>query len=404
MMKIAILTVDNRESGNPAFGSAVPHFGTAPNALLSGFQEFSNEVEVHVVCCANAPLPGAERLAPNIYYHSIQLPKWSFLRTLHQGPIRAVRRKLKELEVDLVHAQGTERWCAISASFCNLPRILTIHGNLRLINRVTPLQPRFYWKLQEALETFAIPRFDGVVAITNYTRENIEDLAGKTWVVPNAVDREFFEIRRQPKAIPEILVVANIQERKNQNAFIDAVTPLASSLDFRVRFFGAGGRDDDYGREFFRRLDQHHWCTYEGMKSRSDLREAFQRASLLVLPTLEDNCPMSVLEAMAAGVPVMASNVGGVPDLLENRETGLFCDPSSAESMCSGLQELLAKPGWAEALAEKARTVALRRFHPHAIAAAHLDIYRNLLKEKRGTIDTSGDRKSTGESMAVNGL
>jgi len=98
------------------------------------------------------------------------------------------------MKPDIVHAQGTERWCAMSGTLAPYPKVLTIHGNLCLINKVTPMEPRAYWKLQEMLETFSIPRFNGVVCITNYTQRNVADLAKKTWVVPNAVDLDFFKL------------------------------------------------------------------------------------------------------------------------------------------------------------------------------------------------------------------
>ena len=62
------------------------------------------------------------------------------------------------------------------------------------------METKAYWKLQEMLETFSIPRFNGVVCITNYTQRNVADLAKKTWVVPNAVDLEFFKLGEEKEA------------------------------------------------------------------------------------------------------------------------------------------------------------------------------------------------------------
>jgi len=115
------------------------------------------------------------------------------------------------------------------------------------------------------------------------------------------------------------------------------------------------------------------------MVRREQLRDVFSRASLLVLPSLEDNCPMSVLEAMAAGLPVIASAVGGVPELIRHEETGLLIDPRSSASINTNLQRILLNPAFASALADAAKKEARTRFHPCSIAEAHLDTYRELV-------------------------
>lgn len=374
-IRVAFLVVDDRfDQPLP-----IPYFGTAPTALLQGFAYCPDDVEVHVISCIQKPIPCPEKLGPNIWFHGLLVPKLGFLRTFHQGCVRAVRKRLREIQPDIVHAQGTERWCAVSGAFSGHLRVLTIHGNLRLINRLSPMKPRLYWTLQTWLEIFSIPRFDGVVCITEYTRKNISDLARKTWVVPNAVDQSFFDIIRKPVEPAEIIVVAHIQDRKNQNFFLQAISPLAEKADFRVKFFGYGTKSHPYGREFFSLLVTRPWASFGGMIGREQLRDVFSRASLLVLPSLEDNCPMSVLEAMAAGVPVIASAVGGVPELIRHEETGLLIDPRSSASITTNLQAILLNPVFASGLADAAKIEARTRFHPRSIAKAHINIYRELV-------------------------
>ena len=101
----------------------------------------------------------------------------------------------------------------------------------------------------------------------------------------------------------------------------------------------------------------------------------------LVLPTLEDNCPMVVLEAMAAGVPVVASRVGGIPDLVENGKTGLLFDPRNGDDMSAAIAKLLAEPELGRTLAAEAKRQAQERFHPLVVARRHVEIYREMLKD-----------------------
>src|SRR6266542_6657022 len=80
-----------------------------------------------------------------------------------------------------------------------------------------------------------------------------------------------------------------------------------------------------------------------------------QTCALLVLPSLEENCPMSILEAMAAGVAVVAANFGGVPDLIEEGVSGLLCHPRDPASMGAAVRRFLSQPDFAREVAANAR-------------------------------------------------
>lgn len=378
-MKIALLTTDNREPFRE-YKSEIPWFGTAPEALLQGFAKLP-DVEVHVVSCTQRPMKSPAKLAENIFFHSLLVPKIGWLRTGYQGCIRAVRRKLREIGPDIVHGQGTERDCGVSAIFSGYPNVLTIHGNMRLIAQVNRARPCTYQWFAAGLERFTIPRSDGVVCITNYTREAVVPLARKTWVVPNAVDASFFEIKRLPSPSIQILCVATVEGRKNQNALIHAMDTLHPQGRFELLFLGGAKRENAYVREFFELLETRPWCRYLGFADRNALKQYLASASGLVLPSLEDNCPMVILEAMAAGVPVASARVGGVPDLVRPGETGLLFDPLNKEAMTAAMKQML--EDHEGSMATRARDEAWKRFHAEVIAARHVEIYREVLSSRR---------------------
>src|ERR1039457_6515449 len=125
-MRVALITTDGREHLRE-YDLDEPWFSTPVAALLEGFQEIDNsaEVQVHILSCARQRMRSPEKLAPNIYFHSLYVPKIGWLRTGYLGCIRAVRKKLKEIQPDIVHGQGTERECAISAVFSGYPNVVT---------------------------------------------------------------------------------------------------------------------------------------------------------------------------------------------------------------------------------------------------------------------------------------
>jgi len=381
-MKIAILTTDNREAYRQ-YLARTPYFGTAPTALFQGFATLPN-LEVHILSCTQEPMPSPTKLAENISFHSLHVPKIGWLRTGYAGCIRAVRKELKKIQPDILHAQGTERDCAISAVFQKIPKVLTIHGNMRAITKLYCHPPLSFWWFQSQLEAFCLPRFAGVICISKYTQQQVSALASKTLLLPNATENLFFESRPpavDPSFPPLVLVVANVDGRKNQNALIQALDPLANKLKFIVKFFGRCG-EDSYGNEFRSLIEARPWCSWGGMISRDMLRDEFARATVLFLPTREDNCPMVVLEAQASGVPVIASNVGGVPDLVEDGVTGLLTNPDFPSTMAFALEKILSDKALAARLAEGGRKQALARYHPNAIATKHLEIYREVLSAR----------------------
>ncbi len=376
-IKVAFVVIDDRFT-RPA---PLPFFGTAPTALLQGFEELDGELEIHVVCCTMGDHPKPQKLGKNIWFHAESVPKWGFLRTLHWGCHRAVRRMIAKIQPDIIHAQGTERWCAITSAYLPYPKVLTIHGFLRMIDPLMKMKPRWYWKTQTLLERMAIPRFDGIVAITSYTQKNVADIAQKTWVIPNATDNRYFAIERTPAEPPVILYVGNIQERKNQVGFLDAIAPLAETFPFRVRICGPINPQDSYNQELLSRIERYPWAEAVGKVSRDELTSELAKTSILALVSHEDNCPMTILEAMSAGIPVLASNVGGIPDLVDDGVNGYLCDPADPVSIREALHRILSNPAHAQDLGIAGKQRANERYLPVAVAQRHLEVYREVLAQ-----------------------
>ena len=93
---------------------------------------------------------------------------------------------------------------------------------------------------------------------------------------------------------------------------------------------------------------------------------------------------MVVLEAMAAGVPVLAAKVGGLPDLIEDGKNGLFVDPLDPASMRDGVAKMLNNPAMAKQLAVTAKKLARERYHPENIARRHPPAARRSIFHRAG--------------------
>ena len=254
-MRIAFLTTDNRE-GIRDYTRQEPILGHAPEALLQGLVAMP-DVEVHLVACLKQPVNAPEKIAPNIYYHSLIVPKIGWMRTGYQGCIRAVRKKLKEIQPDIVHGQGTERDCALSAVFSGFPNVLTIHGNMKAIAEIyrAPIGS-FHW-LAARLETVALKKAGGVFCNSAYTEKLVAPRTRKTWRVPNALRLDFFSPvpPKNPAGVPILLNVGVNEPRKRQLELLELARRLQQrGLKLELHIAGDRARHTDYGEKFSRAL------------------------------------------------------------------------------------------------------------------------------------------------------
>jgi glycosyltransferase involved in cell wall biosynthesis len=380
-LKVAMILADERDV-LMRYDSPDPFFGSAPSALLEGLAELP-EVEIHVVGCVREHLRAPEKLADNIYYHAVRISRWAFLRTAYLPCVLRIRRQLQQIKPDVVHGQGTERYQGLAAAYSGFPSLLTIHGNMRQIAKALNARPlSFHW-LTARLEPLALRRASGVLCLSRYTYEQVRDLARRTWVLPNAVQKAFFEVAAQPASPPRILCVANIAPYKNQNFLIRTLDPIAASSGIQLIFLGRFG-SDSYAQEFLSMVQARPWCSHQGFQAGPALRAQFANARLLVLPSLEDNCPMVVLEAMAAGVPVAASRIGGIPDLVQDGVTGVLFDPANPIAARDAVQHLVSDLAFSSRVSNDARRHAERTFHPRIVARHHCKIYQQLLSRSEG--------------------
>lgn len=375
-MKVALLTIDSREHFGD-YHTPEPYFATAVEALLQGMVKLP-EIELHIVCCVKKPVADTPKLAPNVFYHPLLVPG-SWARTLYSGCVLATRRKLAEIRPDIVHGQGTERDCALAAVHSGFPNILTIHGNMRLVAKKMRASAFSFHAMQSRLEAWAVKRTDGVICLTNHTREFLKQDTRKMWVLPNAVNQTYFEVARRSEPNRDIICIANIDRNKNQNYLIRALDPVAEANGIRLVFLGGVREEDPYSREFLELVRARPWCRHEGFKRGEALTEHLRTARLLMLPSLEENCPMVVLEAMAVGLPVAAARTGGTPDLVEDGVNGLLFDPLDESSGRAAAMKLFNDAELAGRLAAAGKIRARERHHPLAVAQEHLAIYRDAL-------------------------
>jgi len=378
-MKVALLTTDSREHFRD-YTCSLPSFATAPEALLRGFAAMP-EIKVHVVSCAHQPMRSSEKLADNIWFHSLHVPKIGWLRTGYQGCVRAVRKKLREIQPDIVHGQGTERDCAICAVFSGHPNVLTIHGNMAELARRFNAPVGSYAWLAGKLENFVLKRTGGVFCNSAYTEGLVGPRAKKTWRVPNALRAEFFSPQRQPPATRcQLLNIGVISPRKRQLEMLGAVERLRSTgMDFHFRFVGDAPATDNYARAF---LEKIHPLQAAGVASlcapmkTAELVAELDRSHALVHFPSEEAFGLVVAESLARGCKFFGARTGGIVDITTGVPGAGLYEVDDWTGLVSGITAWMrAGFGRSDDSARQMRD----RYSPPVVARRHLEIYREAL-------------------------
>jgi glycosyltransferase involved in cell wall biosynthesis len=121
------------------------------------------------------------------------------------------------------------------------------------------------------------------------------------------------------------------------------------------------------------------WVVFAGM--RRDIPSLLPLMDLFVLPSLYEGFGIAILEAMAAGRPVVATAVGGIPEVVVHGETGLLVPPGDPVALADALHELLAHPERARALGARGRERAREKFRIESIVRQHEALYEACLRQ-----------------------
>jgi glycosyltransferase involved in cell wall biosynthesis len=113
------------------------------------------------------------------------------------------------------------------------------------------------------------------------------------------------------------------------------------------------------------------------------MRQLYSACDVLALPSLQDNLPNVLVEAMACGLPAVASDTGGIPDLVRHGETGLLAPPGDAAQLADHLERLLRDAALCTRLADAARRAIIEACGERPVAARYLEIYRSAIDQWR---------------------
>lgn len=193
---------------------------------------------------------------------------------------------------------------------------------------------------------------------------------GKLWVFRTGVDFDEFPLR-SPKPYetpPRILSVAGLREKKGHRYLIDACRLLADRKAAFHCIIVGGGPLHEALQSQIRDSNLDGIVELAGPQPQERVKEYFQEADLFCLPCIEarnkdmDGTPLVIIESMSMGVPVVTTNVSGIPELVIDGETGLIVEPNDALGLANALEKLLQDESLAAKLRIPARDAVVSEF------------------------------------------
>jgi glycosyltransferase involved in cell wall biosynthesis len=259
--------------------------------------------------------------------------------------------------------------------------------------RVAEHEQRWHLRLDRLTQRLVTRNVCVSQAVANFSVAHGGIRPERITVIPNGVDFNCYADARPanlaPLGIPPgsrtILCVSRLHHQKGQFLLLEAAAPLISAdKELHILLVGDGPLRD----ELETLVRERRWEEQVHLAGRRrDVPELMRAASLLALPSLWEGMPNVVLEAMAAGLPVIASDVEGVRELLGNDTRGIVVPAGSAEALRTGLVGLLRDSNLRHRLASESQHFVTSYFTTDSMVAKYGSLYRALLAKDQ-TLNT----------------
>jgi glycosyltransferase involved in cell wall biosynthesis len=344
------------------------------------------DLDVEVIDVANSVERSRVEILEGIRVHRIARSKWPQLLDILAGPTRKlILEKIAELRPDLVHWHETY---GLPAPAQDVPQVYTVHGfdseNVVAESVRFAAVKSLLWCV---VERMGYARHRHFISINPYVRDKIQTCSrGKIHEINNPLDRRFFEISRHEERPPRVLCVGWINPRKNTHTSVAAFAQaLAAGCEAKLVIAGTA-KDPAYMARVSAEIAKHgleNHVEFLGHVGHGRLVQELSRASIFLLPSLQENAPMAIAEAMAVGVPVIVSNRCGMPFMVDHGHNGFLIDPTNARKVGDSLTKLLRNPTQREAFSRHARRTARERYHPDLVVEKTLRAYASILASEQ---------------------
>lgn len=232
----------------------------------------------------------------------------------------------------------------------------------------------------------SLHRVDAIVVPSGFLDHVFNKRGFPTQIVPNIIDLgRFADNRRCANAsaasCPRLLVARNLEPIYDNMTALRAFRIVRQSYPAASLIIAGSGPEREALERLAAQLDLSDAVTFTGRVENEDMPRLYASADIMLNPSLADNMPISVLEALAAGVPVVTTNVGGIPHLVEHGKTALLIPPQDPAAMAAAIMALLGNPRKAERM-RQAGAESVRQYAWPEVRTRLLAVYEQALAKR----------------------
>ena len=232
----------------------------------------------------------------------------------------------------------------------------------------------------------SLDRADAIIVQSGFLDMVFKKRGFSTHIVPNIIDLSRFSIEQNAAAaltadFPRILVARNLEPIYDNATALRAFQIVRKSLPSAQLVIAGSGPERQTLENLAGELGLADAVVFTGRVENENMANLYYSADLMINPSLVDNMPVSVLEALASGVPVVSTNVGGVPHLVEHGKTALLVPPQDAAAMAAAILALLTDPAKARQIKE-AGVASVQQYTWPRVRTRLLGVYKQVLSKR----------------------
>jgi glycosyltransferase involved in cell wall biosynthesis len=302
---------------------------------------------------------------------------------------KQVRKMISKLKPDIVHIQGNGPQLLVTIGLDKANLIITRHGVIteELKNQLS-LKSRMIYRVNSWTEHFCSRSIRNYIFISRYIQSLSLPGTQKnrlSCLIANPVNPAFFSVPASDFSGNRILFVGGIRKGKGLLDLLKAVLQLnQKGIRYEVEVVG-GVVEPAYNEQVTafissNGLDNH--VHFNDWISQERIIALYENIQLLVLPSLQENLPVCIAEAMAAQRVVVSSAVGGVPEMIEHGKNGFLFAKENVSELAELLRMLDRQPELRSRVAAEAKRHALETYDPEAVALQTVHFYQSVIDRR----------------------